>query len=221
MNVHSPLGRAVLAAALIIGISAALAWLAPAYISTETSQRLLGALLGAVVVCYSNAIPKVLASRAAALLAGCGPGRAPLRRLEPGTRRPGLHAGVAAGADRHGQPDRRRPAGQRLAAGRAALLPQRRQQLPWLRMQNANRQGWRCRLWRPTDYHIKSSGIWKAAYGSSSSTSVLALLTRTTSAASRSAILSAITLGTSSNTPPWHTITRRPATRCACTAADT
>lgn len=61
MNIAS-LGRAVLAAALIIGISATLAWLAPAHISTETSHRLLGALLGAVVVAYANAIPKMLTS---------------------------------------------------------------------------------------------------------------------------------------------------------------
>ena len=62
-------------------------------------------------------------------------------------------------------------------------------------------------------YHIKSSGIWNLAYGSSASISVLVLLTRTTSVASRSAILSAITRGTSSVDPPWQTITRRPATR--------
>lgn len=59
-----PLARSLIAAALIIGISAALAWLAPVYISSELSHRLLGALLGAVVVVYSNAIPKVLTARA-------------------------------------------------------------------------------------------------------------------------------------------------------------
>lgn len=62
MSSHFPY-RAVLAAALIIGISAALAWLAPRYISTETSHRLLGALLGSVVVVYANAIPKLLVRR--------------------------------------------------------------------------------------------------------------------------------------------------------------
>ena len=56
-------GRALLGAALIIAISAALAWLEPLYLSSETSRRLLGALLGAVVVIYSNAIPKFLAGR--------------------------------------------------------------------------------------------------------------------------------------------------------------
>ena len=64
MNVAFPFGRSLLAAALIIGVSAALAWLAPSYISTELSHRLLGALLGAVVVAYSNTIPKVLVARA-------------------------------------------------------------------------------------------------------------------------------------------------------------
>ena len=63
MNVAFPLGRSLLAAALIIGVSAALSWLAPSYISTELSHRLLGALLGAVVIAYSNTIPKVLAAR--------------------------------------------------------------------------------------------------------------------------------------------------------------
>lgn len=62
MNVAFPLARPVLAAALIIAISAALAWLSPAHISTELSHRLLGVLLGAVVVIYANAVPKALAS---------------------------------------------------------------------------------------------------------------------------------------------------------------
>lgn len=53
-----PLGRALLAAALIIAASAALKWAAPGYLSTEWSQRLTGALLGLVVVVYANVIPK-------------------------------------------------------------------------------------------------------------------------------------------------------------------
>ncbi len=64
MSASFPLGRSLLAAGVIIAMSAALSWLAPAYISTELSQRLLGALLGAVVVVYSNAIPKLLVARA-------------------------------------------------------------------------------------------------------------------------------------------------------------
>ena len=64
MSSTFPLGRSLLAATLIIGVSAALAWLAPAYISTELSHRLLGAMLGAIVVVYSDAIPKALVARA-------------------------------------------------------------------------------------------------------------------------------------------------------------
>ena len=63
MSLASPLGRSILAAALIIGTSAALAWLSPAHLSAELAHRLLGALLGAVVVVYANAVPKALASR--------------------------------------------------------------------------------------------------------------------------------------------------------------
>jgi len=59
-----PLGRALLAAALIIGTSAALKWAAPAWLSPEWAQRLTGALLGLVVVCYANVIPKSLTSLA-------------------------------------------------------------------------------------------------------------------------------------------------------------
>ena len=59
----SPYGRALLGAALIIGMSAALAWLAPRYISSEIAYRIVGALLGSVVVVYSNAIPKYLVGR--------------------------------------------------------------------------------------------------------------------------------------------------------------
>jgi hypothetical protein len=64
MTSNIRLGRALLGAALIIGISATLAWLEPLYISTEMSHRLLGAMLGAVVVVYANAIPKFLVGRA-------------------------------------------------------------------------------------------------------------------------------------------------------------
>jgi hypothetical protein len=64
MSVAFSLSRSVLAAALILGTSALLSWLAPAYISVELSQRLLGVMLGAVVVVYSNAIPKALGAYA-------------------------------------------------------------------------------------------------------------------------------------------------------------
>ena len=64
MSSAFPLGRSIVAAVIIMGITAALAWLAPAYISAELSHRLLGAMLGAVVVVYADASPKVLVSRA-------------------------------------------------------------------------------------------------------------------------------------------------------------
>jgi hypothetical protein len=59
----SALCRAVLAAACILGISALLAWAAPAYLDPEWGRRLGGALLGAAVVVYANAVPKALAAR--------------------------------------------------------------------------------------------------------------------------------------------------------------
>lgn len=64
MKFAFPLGHPVLAAALIIGISAALRWLAPSHIGIELSHRFLGALLGFVVVVYANRIPKSLAAYA-------------------------------------------------------------------------------------------------------------------------------------------------------------
>lgn len=64
MTCAYPLRPALHGAALVIGVSAALSWLAPTYIAPELSQRMLGLLLGAVVVVYSNDIPKALVSRA-------------------------------------------------------------------------------------------------------------------------------------------------------------
>jgi predicted lipid-binding transport protein (Tim44 family) len=64
MKPLSPLCRSVLVAAGILGLSALLAWSAPGYLDPEWSRRLLGALLGAVVVAYANDIPKALAARA-------------------------------------------------------------------------------------------------------------------------------------------------------------
>ena len=64
MNKAFPLGRALVAAAVIIAASAVLKWAAPAYLSPEWSTRLGGALLGLVVVFYANVIPKSLTSLA-------------------------------------------------------------------------------------------------------------------------------------------------------------
>lgn len=63
MKLGSPLCRGLLAAALLLGTSAALAWLTPAYLDRDTEHRLLGALLGAMVVVYANAIPKAVIAR--------------------------------------------------------------------------------------------------------------------------------------------------------------
>jgi len=59
-----PLGRALFAAAVILGTSAALKWAAPEHLSPEWALRLTGALLGFVVVVYANVIPKSLTSLA-------------------------------------------------------------------------------------------------------------------------------------------------------------
>jgi hypothetical protein len=64
MKALSPIYRALLAAALILSLSGLLAWASPAWIDPEWSRRLLGALLGMVVVVYANDIPKALAARA-------------------------------------------------------------------------------------------------------------------------------------------------------------
>ena len=57
-------GWPLLGAALILGISGALAWATPAYVSDELARRLVAAMLGAVVVVYANAIPKTLTALA-------------------------------------------------------------------------------------------------------------------------------------------------------------
>lgn len=57
-------GRPLLGAALILAVSGALAWASPAYVSDELAQRLVAAMLGAVVVVYANAIPKTLTALA-------------------------------------------------------------------------------------------------------------------------------------------------------------
>lgn len=57
---RSPIATALVGAAAIIAASAALAYASPAYVSRELGDRLLGALLGLVVVFYANAAPKAL-----------------------------------------------------------------------------------------------------------------------------------------------------------------
>jgi hypothetical protein len=54
------LPRALLIAGGVLAISAALRLLSPEYISAELARRLLGILLGGLVVVYANAVPKAL-----------------------------------------------------------------------------------------------------------------------------------------------------------------
>jgi hypothetical protein len=63
MKCASPLVRSLLGAAFVLAASALLAWLTPDYLSGEMRQRLTGALLGAIVVVYANAIPKAVFAR--------------------------------------------------------------------------------------------------------------------------------------------------------------
>jgi len=64
MTTAASYGRPLLGAALILGISGALAWATPTHISDELARRLVAAMLGAVVVIYANAIPKTLTALA-------------------------------------------------------------------------------------------------------------------------------------------------------------
>lgn len=75
MRFPATLVRPVLGALLIIGLSGLLAWMTPAWITPALAQRLFGALLGAVVVVYANAIPKALAASVRGCAAGTQAGR--------------------------------------------------------------------------------------------------------------------------------------------------
>lgn len=63
MKCISVLGRSLLGAALVLAVSAILAWLTPAYLGADMRQRLSGVLIGAIVVVYANAIPKAAFAR--------------------------------------------------------------------------------------------------------------------------------------------------------------
>jgi hypothetical protein len=52
--------RALWLAGLLLATATALRWLAPAWIDPGLARRLLGALMGAVVVVSANAVPKTL-----------------------------------------------------------------------------------------------------------------------------------------------------------------
>lgn len=53
-------GRGLVAGGLILAAAAALRLLSPGYVNPDLARRLLGVLLGAVVLMYANAIPKAL-----------------------------------------------------------------------------------------------------------------------------------------------------------------
>jgi hypothetical protein len=57
---RAAISRALIVAGGLIGITMGLKLLAPAHLSQDTARRILGVLLGAVVVVYANAIPKAL-----------------------------------------------------------------------------------------------------------------------------------------------------------------
>ena len=59
-HARTPLLRSLLVAAVLIGVSATLRWLAPDHLSSESARRLVQIMMGVVVIVYSNAIPKVL-----------------------------------------------------------------------------------------------------------------------------------------------------------------
>lgn len=63
MKAH-PLLRALAGAAFILAAAALLRWSAPGWLGDEMARRLLGVLLGSIVVVYANAIPKSLVALA-------------------------------------------------------------------------------------------------------------------------------------------------------------
>ncbi len=57
---RAAISRALITAGVLLGVSLALALLSPAHLSEGSARRMLGVLLGAVVVIYANAVPKAL-----------------------------------------------------------------------------------------------------------------------------------------------------------------
>ena len=55
-----PVAHALLVAGLFVGASLVIRRLSPDYLSAEVAQRMLGVLMGALVVAYANAAPKAL-----------------------------------------------------------------------------------------------------------------------------------------------------------------
>lgn len=55
-----PVAHALLVAGLFVGATLVITRLSPDYVSAEVAQRMLGVLMGALVVAYANAAPKAL-----------------------------------------------------------------------------------------------------------------------------------------------------------------
>jgi hypothetical protein len=60
-DLRAEISRGLILAALLLGTSMAAKRLSPTYLSPDLSHRLLGVLMGAVVVIYANTVPKALA----------------------------------------------------------------------------------------------------------------------------------------------------------------
>lgn len=56
----SPIKRAVIIAGLLLGASAAMRLLSPYYLNVEIARRLVGFMMGCIVVFYANVLPKQL-----------------------------------------------------------------------------------------------------------------------------------------------------------------
>ena len=56
----APSSRGLIVAGVLLGVAAGLKLLSPGHLSPEAAHRILGVLLGAVVVVYANAVPKAL-----------------------------------------------------------------------------------------------------------------------------------------------------------------
>lgn len=52
--------RALMGAGLFVGVTALVKWATPALIDAELAQRLIGFMMGGIVVVYANALPKQL-----------------------------------------------------------------------------------------------------------------------------------------------------------------
>jgi hypothetical protein len=52
--------RALMGAGLFLGVTALVKWASPALIDAELAQRLIGFMMGGIVVLYANAVPKQL-----------------------------------------------------------------------------------------------------------------------------------------------------------------